>query len=168
MSSNLLELLSIVTKKHEDYKKLMNILCIIIGQTIENLIYCDDETIPKNKKGKNMTNYIKHFINKVNLEPSTLILSTMYLDRLCSKGKFKLNTNNACEIFLICLILAIKFNEEYFENNYYYSKIVGINNRNLNKLEKQALRIINFNLYVYEEQFKSYINQFSELFFNCI
>ena len=168
MSSNLLELISIITKKHKDYKKLMNILCIIIGQTIENLIDYDDERIYKNKKEKNITNYIKNFINKVNLEPSTLILSTIYLDRLCNKGKFKLNINNACEIFLICLLLAIKFNEAYFENNYYYSKIGGINNRNLNKLENQALRIINFNLYVYEDQFESYINQFSEFFFNCI
>jgi hypothetical protein len=60
--------------------------------------------------------------------------------------------------------LAIKFNEEYFENNKFYSKIGGINNKSLNQLENQVLRIINFNLYVYEDQFESYINQFSELF----
>lgn len=168
MSSNLLDLFSIITRNHKDYKKLMNILCIIIGETIEKLICFDDERIYKNKKGKNIKNYIKNLINKVNLEPSTLILSTIYLDRLCNKGKVKLNINNACEIFLICLLLAIKFNEEYFENNKFYSKIGGIKNKNLNQLENQVLRIINFNLYVYEEQFESYINQFSELFFNCI
>ena len=111
MSSNLLDLFSIITRNHKDYKYFLRNI------TIEKLICFDDERIYKNKKGKNIKNYIKNLINKVNLEPSTLILSTIYLDRLCNKGKVKLNINNACEIFLICLLLAIKFNEEYFENN---------------------------------------------------
>ena len=174
MSHIISKKISNTSKYDKNYKSLRNILINIIGDTIENLIKYKQkinklEDNYQNKISFNLkeipnitiTNYLKRLIKYSNPELSTLILGVIYFDRICNNGNIILNIFNIHKLILISFVLAIKFNEEYFETNKFYSKIGGINLNSFNILEIKVLKIINYDLYVYEDIYLSYLNQFS-------
>ena len=174
MSHIISKKISNTSKYDKNYKSLRNILINIIGDTIENLIKYKQkinklEDNYQNKISFNLkeipnitiTNYLKRLIKYSNPELSTLILGVIYFDRICNNENIILNIFNIHKLILISFVLAIKFNEEYFETNKFYSKIGGINLNSFNILEIKVLKIINYDLYVYEDIYLSYLNQFS-------
>ena len=60
------------------------------------------------------------------VEKNTLILALIYIDRLCKIGKILLTNYNIYRILFSALILAIKYNEDKYFDNEYYSQIAGI------------------------------------------
>ena len=176
MSQIISKKISTTSKNDKNYKSLINILIKIIGDTIEQLVKYKQKikNLEENYKNKisfnvkeipniTITNYLKRLIKHSNPEPSTLILGVIYFDRICNNGNIIFNFFNVYKLLLISFVLAIKFNEEYFETNQYYSKIGGLNLNNFNKLEIKVLEIINYDLYVYEDLYVNYLNQFSAL-----
>ena len=175
MSNILSELISSTSKLDKNYKQLINILCKIIGDIIEKSVKYEQKLCKLNENKDDaqnflcskeipnitITDYVRRFIKNTNPEPSTLILGVIYFDRICCNGNIILSFLNVYKLLLISLILAIKFNEEYFETNKFYSKIGGINLNSFNILEIKVLKIINYDLYVYEDIYLSYLNQFS-------
>ena len=174
MSSTLSEIMTSTLKNEENYKQLMNILSKIIGDTVEKSVKYEQKLL-KLEGNKNeskisfnskeipkitITNYIKRLIKYTKIEPSTLILGIIYFDRICSQGNIILSFFNVYKLLLISFILAIKYNEEYFETNEFYAKIGGLNIKSINKLEVKVLKIINFNLYVNQDIYDNYVNQF--------
>ena len=176
MSQIISKKISTTSKNDKNYKSLINILIKIIGDTIEQLVKYKQKikNLEENYKNKislnikeipniTITNYLKRLIRHSNPEPSTVILGVIYFDRICNNGNIIFNFFNVYKLLLISFVLAIKFNEEYFETNQYYSKIGGLNLNNFNKLEIKVLEIINYDLYVYEDLYVNYLNQFSAL-----
>jgi len=174
MSQIISKKISTTSKNDKNYKSLINILIKIIGDTIEQLVKYKQKikNLEENYKNKislnikeipniTITNYLKRLIKHSNPEPSTLILAVIYFDRICNNGKINLCYSNVYKLILISLVLAIKYNEEYFESNEFYGKVGGLKIKSINKLEIHALKVLNFNLYVKEEIYETYVNQFS-------
>ena len=165
------ELISSSTKKDKNYKKIIIILSKIIGTVIEKSVKYHEVNNLKEKKETNfcskeipnitITNYILRLTKKINIEPSTLILGIIYFDKICNKGNIILSFLNVYRLILISLVLAIKFNEEYFETNEFYSKIGGLSNKSFNKLEIAVLKILNYKLYIKKDIYDNYINHIS-------
>ena len=165
------ELISSTTKKDKNYKKIIIILSKIIGTVIEKSVKYHEVNNLKEKKETNfcskeipnitITNYILRLTKKINIEPSTLILGIIYFDKICNKGNIILSFLNVYRLILISLVLAIKFNEEYFETNEFYSKIGGLSNKSFNKLEISVLKILNYKLYIKKDIYDNYINHIS-------
>jgi hypothetical protein len=165
------ELISSTTKKDKNYKKIIIILSKIIGTVIEKSVKYHEVNKTKEKKDTNfcskeipnisITNYILRLTKKINIEPSTLILGIIYFDKICNKGNIILSFLNVYRLILISLVLAIKFNEEYFETNEFYSKIGGLSNKSFNKLEIAVLKILNYKLYIKKDIYDNYINHIS-------
>ena len=175
MSNILSELISSTSKLDKNYIKLINILGKIIGDTIEKSVkyaqklYKLKDNLDDNKNFLcskeipkiSITDYVRRFIKNTKPEPSTLILGVIYFDRICCNGNFILSFLNVYKLLLISLILAIKFNEEYFETNEFYGRVGGLNNKSINKLEIKVLQILNYNLYVKQDIYENYLSQFS-------
>ena len=165
------ELILSTTKKDKNYKKIIIILSKIIGTVIEKSVKYHEVNNLKEKKETNfcskeipnitITNYILRLTKKINIEPSTLILGIIYFDKICNKGNIILSFLNVYRLILISLVLAIKFNEEYFETNEFYSKIGGLSNKSFNKLEIAVLKILNYKLYIKKDIYDNYINHIS-------
>jgi len=68
----------------------------------------------------------------------------------------EINGYNVHRLFLAAVITAIKFNEDDFYSNSFYSKIGGVSINELNNLEDEFLRLINFNLWVEEDLYRKY------------
>ena len=100
--------------------------------------------------------YLLRIQNYANIEKSTLILSLIYIDRLCQKYKFKINYFNIYKLILTSMILAIKYNEDEFYSTEFYAKLGGITKVELNLMEYEFINLINFNLFVQEELYFKY------------
>jgi len=60
-------------------------------------------------------------------------------------------------------MLAIKFNEDDYYSNEFYSKVGGITNQELNYLESEAYKLMDYSLWVdlvFYENYEIFLKQF--------
>lgn len=91
-----------------------------------------------------------------NIEKSTLVLSLSFIDRLCELTGIILTYHNIHRILFVAVLIAIKYNEDDFYDNKYYSEIAGVKLKELKLLEFTYLQLTDFNLYVSEKQYEKY------------
>ena len=99
-----------------------------------------------------------------NIEKSTLIVSLIYIDRFCNKAKVTLTQYNIHRILFSAILLSIKYNEDNFYDNKYYSQIAGVKLKELKTLEYHFIKLLNCELYVSRELFdkyQTYLNNFN-------
>ena len=89
-------------------------------------------------------------------EKNTMILTLIYIDRLCELNHLYLTCYNIHRILFISNLIAIKYNEDSIYSNKYYSEIAGVSLEELNLMENYFVELIDFNLFVPEEEFKKY------------
>jgi len=61
------------------------------------------------------------------------------------------------------LILAIKFNEDDYYSNEFYSKVGGVTNSEFNKLESESYSLLNHSLWIDDDlydKYKVYLEQY--------
>jgi hypothetical protein len=100
------------------------------------------------------------------INDSTLIISLIYIDRICKNKGFKLTKNNIHRILFSSILTSIKFNEDKVYPNSFYAKIAGISVKELNKLESTFLRLIDFKLFISDEIYdiySSYLYSFDKI-----
>ena len=133
----------------ENNKKLKNYRDILKKQS---LMYFSANTIP------NITikDYLVRIQNYSEVERSTLILSLILIDRMCRKSGILLTHYNIHRILFSSLLVSIKYNEDsYFDNNF-YSQIAGVKPNELKLLEYTFLEYNDFNIYVKDDEYKQY------------
>jgi len=103
-------------------------------------------------------NYILRINKYLNPEVSSFITCLIYLDNITSikNFKIKIDENNIYKLFLTAINLAIKFNEDDFNDNIYVAKIGGIKLEELNELELNFLALLNWEISINIETFKKY------------
>ena len=69
------------------------------------------------------------------IEKSTLILSLIYIDRLCQHCKLTLTFYNIHRVLFGAILIAIKYNEDKFYDNKYYSDIAGVDLKELKSIK---------------------------------
>ena len=103
--------------------------------------------------------YFKRIMKYSKPEPSTLIISLIYIDKLCENANFVLNSHNIHRIILASLMLAIKYNEDDYYSNEYYAKVDGIALKELNRLEYSILLLLDFNIFIDDATYGNYEKQ---------
>ena len=133
----------------EENKKLSNYKEILLKQ---NKICFSANSIPNITLYEYLVRIQKYAVP----EKNTLILSLIYIDRLCKLGNIVLTYYNIHRILFTAILLAIKYNEdEFFENNY-YANIAGIKICELKVIEYNFFCICDFNLFVNDDIFINY------------
>ena len=118
----------------------------------QSMMYFSANTIP------NITikDYLMRIQNYSEVEKSTLILSLILIDRMCRKSGILLTHYNIHRILFSSLLVSIKYNEDsYFDNNF-YSQIAGVKPNELKLLEYTFLEYNDFNIYVKDDEYKQY------------
>ena len=100
--------------------------------------------------------YLERIQTYSNVEKSTLIISLIYIDRLCNKAKVTLTYYNIHRILFSAILMSIKFNEDSFYDNKYYSQIAGVKLKELKTLEYNFIKMLNCELYVSKEIYDKY------------
>ena len=145
----------------------------ILPELLEEISSVLEAIIRQNKNGKNTENkYIEIFYTQepsisiydyldriqkyLNVNNSTLILSLIYIDRMCKEKGIKLRKNNIHRILFTSIVISIKYNEDKFCKNSFYAKVGGISVKELTKLENAFLKLIEFKLFVADDLFQKY------------
>ena len=138
----------------EQNKKLKNYKDILKKQIS---MYFSANTIPN----ISIKDYLIRIQNYSEMEKSTLILSLILIDKMCKKSGIVLTHYNIHRILFSSVLIAIKYNEDsYFDNNF-YSQIAGVKPNELKLLEYTFLEYNDFSIYVNDieyEQYEKYLN----------
>lgn len=110
------------------------------------------KTIPK----ISIEDYLKRIQFYANMEKNTLIMSLIYIDRLCKIANLTLTYYNIHRILFTSILLSIKYNEDCFFDNKYYAEIAGIKTKELKSLEYNFSTMISFRFFVVNEIFEKY------------
>ena len=105
---------------------------------------------------------VKKFLERVvkycQPEPSTFIMSLIYLDNILLKTKTKLTCMNSYKLFYTCFVLSMKFNEDRHNSNKFYAKVCGVNINDFLLMEYRALKYLDFSLFIQSETYELYYN----------
>lgn len=110
------------------------------------------KTLPK----ISLSDYLNRIWKYSKIDESTLILSLIYIDRLCAKTKLALTDFNVHRLILTSFLIAVKYNEDKFFSNVFYAKLGGMNVNELNNLEEKFIVCICFDLFVDSEEYQQY------------
>ena len=100
--------------------------------------------------------YLIRIQKYANMEKNTLIVSLIFIDRLCKINNLTLTYNNIHRILFTSILLSIKYNEDNFYDNKYYAEIAGVKSQELKSLEYNFINMINFHFFVNDEIFEKY------------
>jgi hypothetical protein len=145
----------------------------ILPELLEEISSVLEAIIRQNKNAKNTENknieifytqepsisiydYLDRIQKYLNVNNSTLILSLIYIDRICKEKGIKLRKNNIHRILFTSIVISIKYNEDKFCKNSFYAKVGGISVKELTKLENAFLKLIEFKLFVADDLFQKY------------
>lgn len=109
----------------------------------------------KIKPGISLLDYLRRIIKYTKIEFSTLILSMIYIDRIC-KEKVFLNEYNIHRIMFISIIMAYSYNEDCVYDNKYLALVSGVSLEEMISLEHSFLDLLEFKFYVDEKIFEQY------------
>ena len=100
--------------------------------------------------------YIERILKYSRIEESTLILSLIYIDKVCEVNNLLLTEFNIHRIIFTSLLVSIKYNEDEYYSNSFYAKVAGLSLREVNMLENEFLKMMDFKLFVNDETFVKY------------
>ena len=103
---------------------------------------------------------IKEYLIRIQIysgvEYSTLILSLILIDKMCKRSGILLTYFNIHRILFSSLLISIKYNEDSFFNNTFYSQIAGVKPEELQLLEYTFLEYNDFNVFVKDFEYVQY------------
>jgi hypothetical protein len=152
-----------VYKSKKVMKAVSNILSEIVNENKINKI--SKEIVEKQKKlsfySKNpasvsLTQYIDRILKYTHIEESTLIIALIFIDRICEINDLVLTDSNIHRVIFTAVIVAVKYNEDDYYSNSYYSKVGGIATKELNTLEYEFIKLIKYSLFVKNDLFEKY------------
>ena len=141
-------------------KEIADILYSIVLQN-KKVKKVKDENSPfahQNVPSISIYDYLLRILHYSKIEKSTLIISLIYIDKICDQKEIILTEYNVHRILFSSLLIAIKYNEDKKYDNSFYAKVAGISLKELNVLESKFLKIIDFDLFIPKEVYEKYYN----------
>lgn len=115
----------------------------------------NDEIISKME----IDEFIERIVNYLNIDNTLLVLSMMMLDKILANN-FILTERNAHKVIFICFMETQKFFEDENYKNSDYAKVCGISVNELLLMEVSFMELINYNMFVKEEEYIEYNKSF--------
>jgi hypothetical protein len=157
-------------KSEKSLNTLVNEIAGLIEEIIEKNKVAQQKKSETSKlfEGRKTTSVsVKRYVNRLlkyfNNEPSSLVICLIYLDRLCEMADIKLSIENFHRIFLVSLVISIKYNEDKYFSNGFYAQIGGITLADFNDLESIFVNFLEFFLFVEEGIFNKYVSYLKNL-----
>jgi hypothetical protein len=126
--------------------------CIIDKNLKASNTIFDNETIPK----IGVKEYLVRIMKYCKINKSTVVIALVYIDRLPSE--FFISMYNIHKVILASILVASKINEDKIHTNDYFAKVGGINLFEMNLLEIDFLKLVEYNLLVNDTAFIQYVN----------
>ena len=116
--------------------------------------------------GISLKDYLIRIQTYSGIEKSTLILSLILIDHICKKSQLILTYYNIHRLLFGSVLISIKFNEDTYYDNKFYSEIAGVKLKELKMIEYSFLELSDFNVCVDPqefEQYRQYLEEYKEI-----
>lgn len=124
----------------------------------ERFAHYETNTVP----GILVEDYVQRIAEYTYISPTTLVVTLIYLDRLCDRYPTLMITQiNVFKLFFVAARVASKFNDLRTLNNKHFASVGGISNKHLNELEARLLIELRFDLFVSPNEFAQYAMKIS-------
>ena len=140
-------------KKLKDYKEIL--------KKQKNMVFSSNS-----KPNISILDYLIRIQTYSEIEKSTLILALILIDHTCRNSQLVLTFYNIHRLLFGAILIAIKYNEDIYYDNKYYSEIAGVKIKELKLIEYSFLEINNFNVFVNNkeyEQYKQYLEDYNNI-----
>ena len=137
-----------------------------IANTLSSIISKNKESKTSKKENSPFSNghipkislfdYLLRIKKYSEIENSTIIISLIYIDRICKRNQIILTKYNIHRILFTAILISVKYNEDIIYDNSFYSKVAGVPAEELISLEKAFLKMIGFELFISDEIYKKY------------
>jgi len=105
-----------------------------------------------------VTKYLQRIRRFSNCHENTFIIALFYLQKLFAKhNTFILTKLNVHRLLISSILISIKYNEDLFYPNSFYASIGGLHLKELNKLEANLLFLLDFDLYVQNDDLTNFM-----------
>lgn len=111
--------------------------------------------------------YIYRIMEHTKINESTLVISLIYLDKIFNTNSFAITPYNIHRLLFVCVIAAIKFNEDIVLKYSFYAKIAGVSKKELFAIEQQMLTLIDYKLFIDEAVYRNYNDYIMHYFMKC-
>ena len=98
------------------------------------------------------------------INDNLLVLIMMYIDKIISNGNLILCEKNINKLFYTCLMITQKYYEDNSFNNKTYAKLVCISCDELLEMEMEFMNMINFELFIKDEDFEKYKEKITKFY----
>ena len=98
------------------------------------------------------------------INDNILVLIMMYIDKIIANGNFILCEKNINKLFYTCLMITQKYYEDNSFNNKTFANLVRLNCDELLKMEIEFMNMINFELFIKDEDFEKYKEKISKFY----
>jgi len=103
------------------------------------------------------SNYLKRLHTYSFCSPTCLVSAFYLLERLAKKDKkYAITTLNVHRLLLVTLLISVKFLEDMSYDSLHFSNVGGIHVKELNRLELEILRELDFNVNISLEDFNRF------------
>lgn len=146
-----------------------DMLVKVLARVLERLIDINVKSNSSNNRNQEVTKFHSSYAPDVSIlsylerikkyakcHDSCFIVSLIYIDRLIEMQSFLLSPLNIHRLLITCVMVAAKFFEDDFFKNTYYAKLGGVPGWEINCLEIELLRLLNFSLYVKSDVYAKY------------
>ena len=164
--------------KEVDYIQASNIVIDIVSEILDEIVKENENTKINDNDEDHLTliqdffckkqpqisinKYLKRFMKYSKPEPSTIIITLIYIDKICESSNLQLTMLNIHRLLLACMVVALKYNEDDYYSNEYYAKVGGISLKELNQLEYNILILLDFNVFIDDALYENYENQIKD------
>jgi hypothetical protein len=100
--------------------------------------------------------YVALMFTYMRCSAESYVAAVVYIDRLVERQKFVVSDRNVHRLLLTAVVLAAKFQDDYFCDNRYYSMVGGIALLELNLLERRMVKMLGYRLQVTPEEYDKY------------
>ena len=100
---------------------------------------------------------------KFKIDDNILVLTMMNIDKIISNNNFLITYQNINRFFYTCLMVTQKYYGDNSYNNKLYAELVGISCEELLDMEMEYMNLVNYQLFIKDDEFKKYKRKMSEL-----
>lgn len=101
--------------------------------------------------------YMSRIFTFFNCSGSCYVAALVYLDRVNKRqAEVTVSKLSSHRLLVTSVMVAAKFYDDTFYSNAYYAFLGGLTTKEINSLEASFLKLLNWSLHIYPEEFKVY------------
>lgn len=100
--------------------------------------------------------------------PECFVLSIIYLDRYVAATNCPITFRNVHRLMITAVVVSVKIRDDTYYTNSYYASLGGVHTRELNQLEIEFLKTIDWYTWVETTEFETYCTRLQQRYLSCL